>query len=118
VLLLNAVTHQVAQGVNGGIGYLVIHRGATPLPLDKALLHEQRQVPRHVGRCVTTGFGQFAHVVFVLPQQIENAKARGLSQRLKIGGNTVDGLFWHLVHANMLTHISLVAYLIMWLNNG
>jgi hypothetical protein len=73
---------------------------------------------RHVGRRVTAGLGQFTDVVFVLPQQIENAKARWFSQRLKIGRDTVDGLFWHLVHANMLTYISLVAYLIMWLNNG
>ena len=102
MLLRDAVAYQIAQGVNGGVGNLVIHAGAAAFAFDKALLHQHRQVARHIGGCVATGFGQLAHVVLGLAQQVQDAQARGLGQRLEIVGHTVNGLIWELGHVFIL----------------
>jgi len=98
MLLTDAVAHQITQGINGGICDLVVHAGATPFALDEALLHQHRQVTRHIGSRVATSFGQFAHVVLGFSQQIQDAQARGLGQRLEVVRYTVDGLLWKLCH--------------------
>ncbi len=102
MLLGDAVAHQIAQRIDGGICDLVVHAGATAFALDEALLHQHRQVARHVGGRVATSFRQLAHVVLGFSQQIQDAQARGLGQRLEVVRHAVDGLLWKLGHEQIV----------------
>ncbi len=102
MLLTDAVARQITRSGSGGVSNLVIHAGATAFTFDKALLHQHRQVARHVGGRVATSFRQLAHVVLGFSQQIQDAQARGLGQRLEVVRHAVDGLLWKLGHEQIV----------------